>query len=206
MSEWKPRTKLGYEVSSGKVTSLQNVLLSGRAILESEIIDILEPQLKDEILERRRTQRVTAAGRKTTTRVVIIVGNMNHVVGLGVGKAKEYLDAIKKALKDAKMHLVYVPLGCGSWECGCGKEHSILFSVSGKEGSTQITLKPAPKGTGIVANKVTAKVLEFAGIKDCRSLSKGRTKNKLNTALATIDALKKLSSSRVGKRSTRVKK
>ncbi len=190
--EWVPKTELGRKVASGELTSIGEVLKSGKKILEPQIVDLLLPDLKEEVLDIRSTQRMTSYGRKMQMRAVVIVGNKAGIIAIGVGKAVETRDAIAEAIKVAKKNLVRVNFGCGSWECTCGGSHSISQEVSGKASSTRIKLLPAPKGVGIVAGATARKVLELAGLQDVWSFSSGRTKNKLNTALATIDALSAL--------------
>ncbi len=193
--QWTPKTELGRKVASGEYTSLEQVFKSGKKILESEIIDTLLPDLKDEVLQIKSTQRMTAYGRKMAMRAVVLVGNKAGIIGVGIGKAAETRDAIAEAISDAKKNLILVKFGCGSWECACGGTHSIPREIHGKASSTRITLKPAPKGVGIVAGRTARKVLELAGLKDVWSFTSGRTRNSLNNALAVIaafDSLNKL--------------
>ncbi len=197
-AQWVPRTELGRKVASGELTSIEQVLHSGKKMLEPEIIDALLPDLKDEVLDIKSTQRMTAYGRKMAMRAVVLIGNNNGVIGLGVGKAAETRDAIAEAIKDAKKHLLLVKFGCGSWECACGGMHSIPIEVSGKASSTRITLKPAPKGVGVVAGRTARKVLELAGVKDVWSFTSGRTRNALNAALAVINAFNSLNKLKKG--------
>lgn len=204
MAEWIPKTSLGRKVLSGEINSFDQVLESNQKILEPEIIDLLVPDLKDEVIDISSTQRMTAYGRKQQMRAVVIIGNRNGFIGVGVGKGAETRDAIAKAIKDAKMSLIRVPLGSGSWETRAeGLTNSIPMTVHGKNGSTQITIKPAPPGVGVVAGGTAKKVLELAGIRDCWTFAKGRTRNALNTIIATIKALKTLNQLKKG---TEVKK
>ena len=198
MADWSPKTTLGKMVLSGEITSFDQVLEKNLKILEPEIVNILVPDLTDEVLQITSTQRMTAYGRKQKMRAVVILGNRNGFIGVGVGKGNETREAIAKAVQDAKMHLMKIPLGCGSWECGCGGAHSIPLVVSGSNGSTKITIKPAPRGVGIVAGETARKVLEFAGIKDCFTFARGRTRNILNMILATVDALNSLNKLKKG--------
>ena len=99
----------------------------------------------------------------------------------------------REALKDAKMHVISVPLGCGSWECNCGTSHSLPITLRAKVGTAEIILKPAPRGVGVVAGQTAKMVLDLAGIKDVWTFARGRTRDKYNTALATYLALKSLS-------------
>ncbi len=188
-SNWVPRTELGKQVMSKQVTNIDEILSSGKRILETEIIDELLPDLKEEVLEIKSTQRMTAYGRKQQMRAVIILGNRRGYIAVGVGKAAEVRDAIGEAITEAKKNIIRINLGCGSWECGCGTEHSLAQKVSGKSSSTEVTIAPAPKGIGVVAGENTKKVLELAGVSDCWTFSKGRTRNILNAILATLKAL-----------------
>lgn len=197
--EWVPRTELGKKVLAGEYATLEEVFNSGRKILEPQIIDfLLKGQLAEEVMEVTSTQRMTACGRKMLMRAVVLVGNRAGYVGVGMGKAPESRDAINEAVLDAKKNIVRVRLGCGSWECGCGQQHTVARKVHGSNGSTHIWIKPAPRGVGIVAGGTSKKVLELAGVRDAWSFAKGRTRNVLNTILATISALNSLNSLKRG--------
>jgi len=192
LESWIPKTQLGRRVKAGELTSIDDVLASGKKILEPQIVDILLPDLGQEVLDVRSTQRMTACGRKQAMQAVVALGNRRGYVAVGIGKAPETRDAIAEAVADAKKKIVRVPLGCGSWECGCGAPHSVPIQVSGSNSSTFITIKPAPRGVGLVAGKTAKKVLALAGVADAWTFSKGRTRNILNCVLATIDALSQL--------------
>jgi len=189
--EWVPRTKLGKLVAEGKIKTMEEALASGLPLKEPEIVDMLLPNLQDEILEISMVQRMTDSGRRTKFRVTAVVGNKNGFVGVGVGKAAQVAQAIQKAIKDAKLNIFKVEMGCGSWECGCGGNHSIPAKVTGSAGSVRVTLMPGPKGLGLVAGDVAKKVLELAGIKDVWTFTRGQTKTTINFAKATFEALKK---------------
>jgi small subunit ribosomal protein S5 len=154
--------------------------------------------LKEEVLEVSSTQRMTASGRKQQMRVIVVVGNRRGYIGVGVGKAPEVRDAVAAGVEEAKRNLVRVSLGCGSWECACGAGHTVSRECSGHNSSTKITIKPAPKGVGLVAGKVSRKVLELAGVQDAWTFARGRTRNVLNSVLATLDALNSLNQLKVG--------
>jgi len=198
MAEWIPKTALGKKVLNGEITSLDQVFQQNLKVLEPEIIDVLLPDLQEEVMEVSSTQRMSAYGRKQQMRAVVIMGNKNGVIGVGVGKGAETRSAIEKAVKGAKMHLVRIPLGCGSWECGCGTPHSLPWAVKGSNGSTNIIIKPAPRGVGVVGGDTAKKVLQLAGIKDCWTFAKGRTRNVLNAILATVKALDSLNKLKKG--------
>jgi small subunit ribosomal protein S5 len=190
--EWEPKTKLGRMVKEGKFASLDEVLATGKPILEPEIVDYFIPNLKSVTIEINATQRMTDSGRRTSYRAIVLVGDEKGHVGYGVGKANEVAAAIAKATQEAKKNIIKVNLGCGSWECRCGQPHSIPFSVEGKESASQVVLKPAPRGLGLVANETIKQVLSLAGVKDVWSQARGSTGNKYNIVLATFKALRKL--------------
>jgi small subunit ribosomal protein S5 len=191
-TEWIPKTRIGRLVKEGKIVSLREIFEMNEVIREPEIVDyLLGPELKHEILSIDVVQKMTDAGRRTRFRVVVVVGNMNGYVGLGIGKASQLREAIDKAIKDAKLNIIPVRRGCGSWECSCGEPHSVPFTIEGKSGSVRIVLKPAPKGTGLVAGEIPKIILRYAGIRDVWTWSKGKTSTSINFAKATFDALKK---------------
>ncbi len=192
VEEWYPKTELGKKVLSGQITNFDEILFSGQKILEYQIVDRLLPDLSDELIKLGTTQRSTGSGRKIKFRAVVVVGDGRGHVGIGSGKSNEARPAIENAIRDAKRRIIYVPSGCGSWECGCGTKHSLPVKVTGKSGSVEVTLKSAPRGVGIVGNAIVRKVLNKAGIKDVWSFSRGSTSTKHNTAMAVYNALKKL--------------
>ena len=191
LKDWVPKTELGRLVLNGKIKSLRGLLLSNKRILEPEIVEYLEPDLESVVVDVRKTARVVRAGRKFSFRATVLIGNRNGVIGLGTAKDKEKWPAVRKATKNAKLNLVLVQRGCGSWECACNEPHSVPFKVSGKCASVKVTLMPAPKGTGLVVGNVIKPVLELAGIKDVWSKTSGNTSIKLNFVSACIDALRK---------------
>ncbi len=188
LGRWEPRTNLGRLVKSGEITNIDQIYEMGRPILEPEIVDSLIEELYSETLEIRTTQRVTDSGKRTKFRVVVVVGDRKGHVGLGVGKSEEIRPAINYAIKNAKKNVISIKMGCGSWECKCDQPHSVPMSTEGKEGSTVVKLKSAPKGLGLASNDIVKKVLSIAGVRDVwGSMSGGR--NTYNMAVATIRAL-----------------
>jgi len=190
LDEWIPRTKLGRLVREGHITSIDEIFQQALPIREAEIIDILLPNLREEVVDINLVQKQTDAGELSKFKVTVVVGNENGYIGIGEGKAREIGPAIRIAIRDAKMNIVPVRLGCGSWECGCGTPHSVPFRVEGKAGSVRVVLFPAPRGTGLVAADTIKVVLRLAGVKDVRSFSKGHTKTTVNFVKATYNALK----------------
>lgn len=204
---WQPKTELGKKVISGEITNIEDILASGKKILESEIVDRLLPDLKSELIliggrtgkgggVQRIPVRITAkmhrSGRRFRTSAFMVVGNENGLVGIGKGSSIETRIAMEKALKKAKLNLIKIKRGCGSWECSCETEHSIPFKTRGRAGSVRAELLPAPKGIGLVASDEAKKILKLAGIKDIWVKTLGNTSNRVNLMYSIFDALKKL--------------
>jgi small subunit ribosomal protein S5 len=185
---WKPRTVMGAKVKNGEITTLEELINLGKPVLEPEIVDALLPEMESETLLIKTTQRVTDSGKRTKFRVVTVVGDRKGHVGLGVGKSDELKPAMDYAVRNAKKHMIAIKTGCGSWECKCSNKHSVPRKSIGKEGSTLVTLKPAPRGVGLAGNEVVRKVLGIAGVRDVWSSMTGG-KNTYNMASATMKAL-----------------
>lgn len=208
IDNWKPKTELGKKVKEGKITEIEEIFRKGERILEPEVIDTLLPDLETDLLligqakgkfgggKRRifrQTQKKTQEGNKPRFTTCALVGNKNGYIGIDFGKAKETVPARDKSIRKAKLNIIKIRRGCGSWECNCGKPHSIPFMAEGKCGSAEIKLIPAPKGKGLCIEKECAKILKFAGINDVWSKTKGQTGTKVNLIKATFKALAKLS-------------
>jgi small subunit ribosomal protein S5 len=191
LSEWIPRTRLGRLVQEGKVSSLEEVFTEGKKVRESEIVDMLVPNLEEEVINVSLVQKQTDAGEKSRFKAIVAVGNQDGYIGLGSGKASQVRNAIEKAATDARLHLILIRRGCGSWECGCGQPHSLPFETIGKRGSVKIKIIPSPRGLGIVASEGGKVILRLAGIKDCWTKSYGSTRTVPSFAFAIFDALKK---------------
>lgn len=205
--KWIPKTLLGKQVKSGEITNIDTLLDNGLKILEPEIVDVLIPDLQNDLLligqakgkfgggQRRvfrQTQKKTSEGNKPKFSTIGIVGNSNGYIGIGAGKSKDTVPAREKAFREAKLNVFRIRRGCGSWECNCNEHHSVPFQTSGKCGSVTMTLMPAPKGTGLKIEEECAKILKMAGITDIRSKTSGSTKTKMNLIMACAQALKKL--------------
>lgn len=175
----------------GKIKSIDEIFAKNIPIKEVEIIDTLLPDLKSEVISVGFVQRQTDSGEVSQYQVTVVVGNENGYVGVGMGKSRQIGIAIEKATRRAKLNIIPVRRGCGSWECLCGKPHSIPYKVEGKAGSVKIELIPAPRGVGIVASDVAKTVLRLAGISDVWSRSYGETRTTHNMAKAVYNALKK---------------
>ena len=195
--EWIPQTRLGKLVKEGQVTTMGEAVESGLPIREAQIVDALIPDIRDEVLDINMVQRMTDSGRRVKFRATVIVGNEDGFLGLGEGKDVQVGIAIRKAIDNAKMNIIGIKRGCGSWECGCGLGHTVPFEVEGKAGSVEVQLKPAPRGLGLASGGTAKKVLEIAGIKDVWARAEGETRTTLNFAKATYNALIKTTTMKV---------
>lgn len=190
---WQPRTSIGQAVKSRQITEISQILRQGKPIMETEIVDALVPNLEESILGVSLVQRMHKSGRRVKYRVVAVVGNRDGIVGVGHGSTREIGSSIRKAVAAAKLNVIEVARGCGSWECGCGRPHSVPFEVRGESGSVAVVVKPAPRGLGLAAAEIPKVILRTAGIKDAWTRSEGETRTTLNFALAVLDALKQTS-------------
>lgn len=203
LEDWMPKTKLGRLIKEKKITDIDEALKN--KILEPEIIDLLS-SLKSEILNIgqskgkfgggkrrawRQTQKKTSEGNVPTFSCMVVVGNQEGYVGLGYGRAKETLPARAKGLRKAKLNIIKIKRGCGSFDCVCGEKHTVPFIVEGKCGSCKVKLIPAPQGTGLVIGDECKKILKMAGIKDVYSKTSGQIRTTINLARACMDALTK---------------
>jgi len=205
LTGWEPKTKLGKEVKDGKIKDIDEILDKKMKILEPEIVDTLL-NLQTDLISIgqskgkfgggkrrawRQTQRKTQEGNVPTFSTMAVVGDGKGHVGLGTGKSMETLPARDKAVRKAKLNIIKVVRGDGSFDSVGGGKTSIPFKVSGKAGSVRVTLMPAAPGTGLVVGDEMKKILRIAGIEDAYSKTEGKLKTTFNLAKATIDALKK---------------
>ena len=190
LSLWQPRTSLGRAVKEGEITEISQILRQGKPIKEPEIVDTLVPNLEEEILGVSLVQRMHKSGRRIKYQVVAVVGNRDGIVGVGWASTREIGPSIRKTVTAARLNVIEVARGCGSWECACGRPHSVPFEVAGRSGSVEVRIKPAPRGLGLAAAKAPKVILRMAGIEDAWTRSEGKTRTTLNFALATFDALK----------------
>lgn len=131
----------------------------------------------------RRVARVMAGGRRFSFSVTVVIGDRKGRVGVGLGKAADTALAIDKAVRDAKRHMITIPLT---------KDNSIAHDVMIKYASSTVSIMPSP-GRGLVAGSAMRTVLEYAGVTNVIAKILTRTKNKLTIARATVNALKTLS-------------
>ncbi|MFH1714418.1 MAG: 30S ribosomal protein S5 [Candidatus Nealsonbacteria bacterium] len=139
-------------------------------------------EFDSKLLDLARVTRVSAGGRRFRFRVVMVVGNKIGKVGIGVAKGTDVAQAVEKATRLAKKHLIEVPI----------VGDTIPHEVSAKFGAAQVLLKPQKKGRGLVAGGTVRVICTLAGIKNISSKVLSRTGNKLNNAQATIKAIGKL--------------
>ena len=144
-----------------------------------------DPKVKtfeEQVIEIKSVVKVNKGGRQRRFSATVVVGDRKGQVGLGIGKANEVPDAIKKAIQAANKNIVRIPLT---------DNRTIAHDLIGEAGAAKVVLKPASAGTGVIAGGAVRAVLELAGIHDILSKSLGsRTKN--NMANATLNALKQL--------------
>jgi len=197
LRSWTPKTRLGREVMAGRIITYEQAMASGLPIREVQIVDALIPNLEDEIIKVNMVQRMTDSGRRVRFNVMACVGNKDGYVGLAMAKGKEVSQTIRKALTAAKLNIIQVQRGNGSWESSVGPGTSVPFKVQGQAGSTRVTLMPAPAGKGLVIGETGKKVLVLAGVTDVLSRTKGQTRTTINYAAATFNALSQVNSTRV---------
>ncbi|MBK5262280.1 MAG: 30S ribosomal protein S5 [Peptostreptococcaceae bacterium] len=149
--------------------------------MRQNMIDASKLDLKESIVNIRRVAKTVKGGRNMRFSVTIVVGNGEGYVGVGLGKAQEIPEAVRKAIEDAKKNLIYVPT------VGTTIPHRSL----GIFGAGQVLIMPALQGTGVIAGSSVRIVLEAAGIKDVRAKSIGSS-NTGNMANATIEGLRNL--------------
>ena len=134
------------------------------------------------VLDTKAVVKVTKGGRQRRFQAVVLVGDKKGLVGLGIGKANEISEAVKKARQDAQKNMVKVPIVDG---------RTIPHEMKMDEGATKVILKPASAGTGLVAGSAVRSVLEIAGYHDIITKSLG-ARTKINMARATINALRSM--------------
>jgi len=188
--EWTPVTKLGRLVERGLVEKIEEIYRFSLPIKEAQIIDRLIPKdkLKEEIMKVQPVQKMTTAGQRTRFKAVVLVGDSEGHLGLGVKVSKEVQGAVKGAITDAKLNMI--PIRRGYWGNKIGNPHTVPTKVTGKCGSVRVRLVPGPRGSGIVAAPAPKKVLQMAGIKDVKTSARGCTKTRENFLKATYYALR----------------
>nr|YP_010850879.1 ribosomal protein S5 [Lophurella mutabilis]WGH13593.1 ribosomal protein S5 [Lophurella mutabilis] len=141
-----------------------------------------ENNWEEKVVQVKRVTKVVKGGKKLSFRAVLIIGNENGQIGVGVGKASDVIGAVKKGVADAKKHIVNIPLT---------KYYSIPHPINGTSGAAKIMLRPSATGSGVIAGGSARTVLELAGIKNILAKQLG-SNNTLNNARAVLNALNDL--------------
>jgi len=200
---WEPRTRLGRQVIEGEITTMQEALESGLPLKEFEVVDRLLPDLEDDVLDINMVQRMTDSGRRVKFRCAVVVGNRDGFVGYAEGRDDQVGGAIQKAIDVAKLAIIQVDRGSGSWEDRAGGTHSLARRSEGKAGSVTVELIPAPLGLGLAASETVGSILELAGVEDAWTKSHGNTRTTINLAKATFNALQNSAEARGPRRRAR---
>lgn len=150
-------------------------------IIKDEPVEEQKIELKDQVISIRRTTKVVKGGKNLSFSALVAVGDENGIVGIGKGKAREVPPAISKAVQAAKKNTIQVPL----------RDTTIPHFIKGIHGGGEVVLRPAAKGTGVIAGGAVRVIMELAGIKDILTKSL-RSNNPISVANATMNALASL--------------
>ncbi len=150
--------------------------------MQKKNIEPKNKEFEELVIDVKSVVKVNKGGRQRRFSAIVVVGNKKGKVGLGIGKAAEVPDAIKKAIQAANKNIIQIPLIDG---------RTVAHEAIGVSGAARVIVKPAKAGTGIIAGGSVRAVLELAGIRDIVSKSLG-ARTKLNMAQAAINALKSI--------------
>lgn len=184
-----PVTSVGRLVKDGKIKSIEEIYLFSLPVKEYQVVDLLLPKLKDEVMKIMPVQKQTRAGQRTRFKAFVAIGDGDGHIGLGVKCAKEVATAIRAAINIAKLNVI--PVRRGYWGTALGEPHTIPMKVSGKCASVMCRIIPAPRGTGIVAAPASKRMLQLAGIEDAYTQASGQTATQGNFIGAVYLALSK---------------
>lgn len=138
-----------------------------------------KPEFDQQIVDLARVTRVTKGGKQMSFRCCVLIGDRKGRVGYGIQKGTDVQIAVEKAVRQAKKRMIRVPL----------VKDTLPHAITAKFKAAKVLLKPAPKGTGIIAGSVIRTVLEMAGVPNASSKMLGKTNNKINNVKATFEAL-----------------
>jgi small subunit ribosomal protein S5 len=141
-----------------------------------------ENNWEERVVQVRRVTKVVKGGKKLSFRAILVIGDAQGHVGVGVGKASDVIGAVKKAVTDAKKHLISIPLT---------KCYSIPHPINGISGASEVIMRPSAQGSGVIAGGSVRTVLELAGVKNILAKQLGSS-NLLNNARAALNGLSRL--------------
>ena len=148
------------------------------------IVRLSKVKYEEKIVQIKRVTKVVKGGKKMSFRAIIVVGNEQGKVGVGVGKAGDVITAVRKGVTDGKKNIISVPLT---------SSNSIPHATNGRFGAAKLILRPSAPGSGVIAGSSIRTVLELAGVKNILSKQLG-SNNLLNNARATVNGLSTLKS------------